>query len=102
MLLKLFLSERIQFNQRIFKYFNRKKEKKKKNEKKRKKKPHKSKRHKSNFILLILQTSMILTRSLKKLYEFTMILQFTLQREQKILQPKSRSRRSLVDCVMAY
>ena len=34
---------------------------------------------KSNFILLILQSSMFLTRNLKKLYEFTVIPRFTSQ-----------------------
>ena len=44
-----------------------------------KKRPRKLKRRKSNFILLILQSSMFLTRNLKKLYEFTVIPRFTLQ-----------------------
>ena len=43
------------------------------------KKKEKKRRRKSNFILAILQSSMFLTRNLKKLYEFTVIPRFTLQ-----------------------
>ena len=44
-----------------------------------KKRRCKSQGRKSNFILLILQSSIFLTRHLKKLYEFTDIPRFTLQ-----------------------
>ena len=53
-----------------------------------KKRPRKLKRRKSNFILLILQSSMFLTRNLKKLNKFTVIPRFTLQ-----LVPKKRPRK---------
>ena len=43
------------------------------------KRPRKLIRRKSNFILLILQSSMFLTRNLKMLYELTVIPRFTLQ-----------------------